>query len=301
MKNKIVSVGSIAIDELETPKGSQSNIIGGSVTFFSIAASKYNPVKVIGIVGTDFPQSGWDLFKKYNIDTDLISVKDGKTFSWGGKYSDDYSTRDTLYTDLGVFENYNPDISQSIDAEYLYLGNIQPSLQLDVINKIDKKKRIVSDTMNLWINLDQEGLWEVIKKSDIFMLNDEEAMELTGKNDLYEIANDFLKIGPDIVIIKKGAKGSILLSKNTLLDIPVYDKIELFDPTGAGDSFAGGLIGYFSKFGEDNLTEAMIHATATASYTVSDFGVKGLINSSHDSFDKRCKYIKSKIKNDNKG
>ena len=168
MKNKIVSVGSIAIDELETPKGSHSNIIGGSATFFSIAASKYNPVKVIGIVGTDFPQSGWDLFKKYNIDTDLITVKDGKTFSWGGKYSDDYSTRDTLYTDLGVFENYNPEINQSIDTEYLYLGNIQPSLQLDVINKINKKKRIVSDTMNLWINLDQEGLWEVIKKSDIF-------------------------------------------------------------------------------------------------------------------------------------
>ena len=301
MKNKIVSVGSIAIDELETPKGSQSNIIGGSATFFSIAASKYNPVKVIGIVGTDFPQSGWDLFKKYNIDTGLITVKDGKTFSWGGKYSDDYSTRDTLYTDLGVFENYNPEINQSIDAEYLYLGNIQPSLQLDVINKINKKKRIVSDTMNLWINLDQEGLWEVIKKSDIFMLNDEEAMELTGKNDLHEIANDFLELGPDIVIIKKGAKGSILLSKNTLLDIPVYDKIELFDPTGAGDSFAGGLIGYFSKFGEDNLIEAMTHATVTASYTVSDFGVKGLINSSHDSFDKRCEYIKSKIKNDDKG
>ena len=218
-----------------------------------------------------------------------------------GKYSDDYSTRDTLYTDLGVFENYNPEINQSIDTEYLYLGNIQPSLQLDVINKINKKKRIVSDTMNLWINLDQEGLWEVIKKSDIFMLNDEEAMELTGKNDLHEIANDFLELGPDIVIIKKGAKGSILLSQDTLLDIPVYDKIELFDPTGAGDSFAGGLIGYFSKFGEDNLIEAMTHATVTASYTVSDFGVKGLINSSHDSFDKRCKYIKSKIKNDDKG
>ena len=301
MKNKIVSVGSIAIDELETPKGSQSNIIGGSATFFSIAASKYNSVKVIGIVGTDFPQSGWDLFKKYSIDTDLITVKNGKTFSWGGKYSDDYSTRDTLYTDLGVFENYNPDISQLIDTEYLYLGNIQPSLQLDVINKINKKKRIVSDTMNLWINLDKEGLWEVIKKSDIFMLNDEEAIELTGKNDLHEIANDFLKVGPDIVIIKKGAKGSILLSRDTLLDIPVYDKIELFDPTGAGDSFAGGLIGYFSKFGEHNLVEAMIHATATASYTVSDFGVRGLIKSSNDSFDKRCKYIKSKIKNDDKG
>jgi len=298
MENKIVSVGSIAIDELHTPKGSRSNIIGGSATFFSIAASRYNPVKLIGIVGKDFPKEGWDLFKKYNIDTDLIAVKNGETFSWGGKYSDDYSTRETLYTNLGVFENYTPQISQSIDAEYLYLGNIQPSLQLDVINKIDNKKRIISDTMNLWINLDKKGLWEVIEKSNIFMLNDEEAIELSGKKDLHEIANDFLKIGPDIVIIKKGAKGSILLSKNTALDIPVYDKIELFDPTGAGDSFAGGLVGYFSKFGEENLTEAMIHATVTASYTVSNFGVKGLIDSSEESFESRCKHIKSKIKHE---
>ena len=196
---------------------------------------------------------------------------------------------------MGVFENYTPKINQSINTEYLYLGNIQPALQLDVINKIDNKKRIVSDTMNLWINLDKKGLWEVIKKSDIFMLNDEEAMELTGKKDLHEIANDFLKIGPDIVIIKKGAKGSILLTDSISLDIPVYDKIELFDPTGAGDSFAGGLVGYFSKFGEDNLTEAMIHATVTASYTVSDFGVNGLIESSENSFKSRCQYIKSKI------
>jgi sugar/nucleoside kinase (ribokinase family) len=297
MKNKIVSVGSIAIDELETPKGSQSSIIGGSATFFSIAASRYNQVKVIGIVGDDFPQEGWDLFKRYDIDTELITVKNGKTFSWGGKYSDDYSTRETLYTDLGVFENYKPDISQSIDTEYLYLGNIQPSLQLDVINKIHKKKRIVSDTMNLWINLDKKGLWEVIKKSNVFMLNDEEAIELAGKDDLQEIANDFLKMGPEIVIIKKGARGSILFSGDAYLDVPVYDKIELYDPTGAGDSFAGGLVGYFSEFGENNLLEAMIHATVTASYTVSNFGVKGLINSSHDSFEERCEYIKSKIKN----
>ena len=205
MENKIVAVGSIAIDELHTSKGSHSNLIGGSATFFSIAASKYNSVNLIGIVGDDFPESGWDLFKKYNVNTDLITIKDGTTFRWGGKYSSDYSTRETLYTNLGVFENYVPEIKADISTEYLYLGNIQPSLQLDVINKIKKKKRIVSDTMNLWINLDQDGLWEVIKKSDIFLLNDEEAIELTNKNNLNEIANDFLEMGPDIVIIKKGS------------------------------------------------------------------------------------------------
>ena len=295
MENKIVAVGSIAIDELHTSKGSHSNLLGGSATFFSIAASKYNSVNLIGIVGDDFPESGWDLFKKYNVNTDLITIKDGTTFSWGGKYSLDYSTRETLYTNLGVFENYVPEIKADISTEYLYLGNIQPSLQLDVINKIKKKKRIVSDTMNLWINLDQDGLWEVIKKSDIFLLNDEEAIELTNKNNLNEIANDFLEMGPDIVIIKKGAHGCLLVSKNQTLEVPVYDKIELFDPTGAGDSFAGGLVGYFSKFGEDNLSEALIHATVSASYTVSDFGVKGLLSYSEDSFKMRSDYVRSKI------
>ncbi len=295
MKNKIVSVGSIAIDELHTSKGSRPNIIGGSATFFSIAASRYSPVKVIGIVGDDFPQEGWDLFNKYSINTDMVTIEKGKTFSWGGKYSDDYSTRDTLYTDLGVFENYTPDIPESIDTEYLYLGNIQPSLQLDVIKKIKTKKRIVSDTMNLWIDLDLKGLWEVINLTNIFLLNDEEAMQLTGETDLNKIGHQLLESGPDTVIIKKGANGSTLFTSKGTIDIPVYDKIELFDPTGAGDSFAGGLVGYISKYGEENIKEALVHATATASFTVSDFGVAGLTTSSKESFELRCEYIKSKL------
>lgn len=295
MKNKILTVGSIAIDELHTPKGSEKNILGGSATFFSIAAAKYSPVKLIGIVGDDFPKEGWNLFQKYNINTDLVTIKKGETFNWGGKYSNDYSKRETLYTNLGVFENFSPNIPHSIDTEYLYLGNIQPSLQLDVINKVKNKKRIVSDTMNLWINLDVDGLWNVIDKTDIFLLNDEEAMELTNKTDLNEITKILLDAGPEIVIIKKGSKGALLAQNENTIDIPVYDKINLFDPTGAGDSFAGGLVGYFSKYGEDNLEDALIHATVTASYTVSDFGVKGLISSTEDAFEKRCKYLKTKI------
>ena len=295
MKNKILTVGSIAIDELHTPKGSEKNILGGSATFFSIAAAKYSPVKLIGIVGDDFPKEGWNLFQKYNINTELVTIKKGETFNWGGKYSNDYSKRETLYTNLGVFENFSPNVPPSIDTEYLYLGNIQPSLQLDVINKVKNKKRIVSDTMNLWIDLDVDGLWSVIEKSDIFLLNDEEAMELTNKTDLNEITKILLDAGPEIVIIKKGSKGALLAQNDNTIDIPVYDKINLFDPTGAGDSFAGGLVGYFSKYGENNLEDALIHATVTASYTVSDFGVKGLISSSEDSFEKRCKYLKTKI------
>jgi len=295
MENNILTVGSIAIDEIHTIKGSRKNILGGSATFFSIAAARYNPVDLIGIVGDDFPKEGWDLFKKYDINTELVTIEKGETFNWGGKYSDDYSTRDTLYTNLGVFENYIPNIKNDISTDYLYLGNIQPSLQLDVIDKVSQKKRIVSDTMNLWINLDKNGLHDVIKKSDIFLLNDEEAIELTGKSDLNEIAKDLQDMGPEIVIIKKGANGCLLVSKTDTIEVPVYDQIELFDPTGAGDSFAGGLVGYFSKFGENNLQEALVHASVTASYTVSAFGVDGLIASTEESFKSRCDYIKSKL------
>ena len=150
MKNKIDIVGSIAIDELHTSKGSRPNIIGGSATLFSIAASRYNTVKVIGIVGNDFPQEGWDLFNKYNVNTDMVTIKEGKTFSWGGKYSDDYSTRDTLYTDLGVFENFSPKIdTNQFNQPILFLANIQPALQMEVIKQIKSPSLIVMDTMIL--------------------------------------------------------------------------------------------------------------------------------------------------------
>ena len=164
-----------------------------------------------------------------------------------------------------------------------------------MINQVKNKKRIVSDTMNLWINLDIKGLWNVIEKSNIFLLNDEEAMELTNETDLEKIAKILLSSGPEIVIIKRGSRGAFLATNDTKINVPVYDKIDLFDPTGAGDSFAGGLVGYFSKNGENNLKEAMIHATVTASYTVSDFGVKGLVASSEKSFESRCKYLRKKI------
>ncbi|MAV64829.1 MAG: sugar kinase [Candidatus Marinimicrobia bacterium] len=295
MKNKIVAIGSIAIDEIQTIKGSKSDLVGGSATYFSVASSKYNDVKLIGVVGEDFPQKGWDLFESTGVSIDFISVEKGSTFRWGGKYSEDYSKRETLYTHLGVFENFSPIISESVSTDYLYLGNIHPALQLETIKKIDNKKRIVSDTMNLWIDLDPDGVWKVVEKSDIFFLNDEEAFELTNGKDLYDIGRKFISHGPDIVVIKKGAKGSLLFTSDKVLEVPVFDKIDLLDPTGAGDSFAGGFIGYMSKFGEKNLEEALVHATAMASYTVSGFGVEGLLSYSKNSFESRLNYIKSKI------
>ena len=187
MISKDISVvGSIALDTIKTSKGNQKNLLGGSAMYFSLSASIFSPVEVIGIVGTDFPNKGWKIFKSHNINYNNITIEDGKTFSWGGEYSDDYLSRDTLFTNLGVFENYIPNILSSINkGGTLFLANIQPSLQLHVLNQLsDSVSLVVADTMNLWIDTDLKGLNEVISKSNIFLLNDEEANQLTGCSDL---------------------------------------------------------------------------------------------------------------------
>ena len=271
---KILAVGSIAYDSIQTPKGNRERILGGSCTYFSVAASSYTNVQIIGIVGKDFDADSWNIFKKYNINTDNVEIADGKTFSWGGIYNSDYSTRDTLFTELGVFENFIPNIDSNIKNPILYLGNIQPQLQLDVISKVDSPYLIAADSMNLWIDLFPNKVKELISKVDLFMLNDEEARQLMNKDKLEDIADDLLKMGPKIVIIKKGGDGSLLAYKNKKINISVVPNTPIYDPTGAGDSFAGGLLGYISNHGLENPEKAVIHGTAVASYTVSGFGLE---------------------------
>ena len=275
---EILAVGSIAFDTIHTPKGNRDKILGGSSTYFSVASSRYCPVSLIGIVGNDFTDNEWALFNRYNINTESIEVCRGKTFSWGGKYNHDYTTRDTLFTDLGVFENFKPTIKTNYSSPILYLGNIQPELQLDVINKIKNPYLIAADSMNLWIDLFPRDVIELIKKVNIFLLNDEEAMQLTGMNDLEKIADLFLSYGAKIVIIKKGSKGSLLAHNNNKINISVVPGIKVLDPTGAGDSFAGGVIGYIAKYGTKEPINAVLHGTAIAAYTVSGFGVENLCN-----------------------
>ena len=289
---KILAVGSIAYDSIQTPKGNRERILGGSCTYFSVAASSYTNVQIIGIVGNDFDTDSWNIFKKYNINTDNVEIADGKTFSWGGDYNSDYSTRDTLFTELGVFENFIPNIDSNIKNPILYLGNIQPQLQLDVINKVDSPHLIAADSMNLWIDLFPDKVRELISKVDLFMLNDEEARQLMNKDNLEDIADDLLRMGPKIVIIKKGGKGSLLAYKNKRINISVVPNTPIYDPTGAGDSFAGGLLGYISNHGLENPEKAVIHGTAVASYTVSGFGLESLYKLKQDDLNKKIQEIK---------
>ena len=297
-KTNISVVGSIALDSLKTSKGDYNNLLGGSATYFSIAAAKFVPTEVIGIVGSDFPKHCWEIFDTKNINSKNIIEASGDTFRWGGKYSDDYSSRETLFTELGVFEHFKPNIiSSSTNQGILFLANIQPSLQLEVLNQMKNNvSLVVSDTMNLWIDLDIDGLHNVIKNSDIFLLNDEEAMQLTEESDLMDAGKQLLSKGPTMVIIKMGARGSMLITKNNIINIPCVPNINVFDPTGAGDSFAGGLIGYMAKYGQDDMISAMLYASAIASFTVSGFGIDKIINLNLSEIKSRVEILRALIK-----
>ena len=223
---------------------------------------------------------------------DSVEISNGNTFSWGGKYNADYSQRDTLFTELGVFENFKPIINTQYYKPILYLGNIQPELQFDVIKKIKEPHLIAADTMNLWIDLFPKDVWKLISKVNILFLNDEEAMQLTGNINLEEIADEFLNTGPDIVIIKLGGRGSLLATENKKIHLSVVPDIPIIDPTGAGDSFAGGVLGHIAINGYNNLIDAVKHGTAVASYTVSDFGINGLCKIKKEELDKKIALIK---------
>tara|TARA_B100000029_G_scaffold511075_1_gene604096 strand:+ start:340 stop:1257 length:918 start_codon:yes stop_codon:yes gene_type:complete len=275
--NPLLAVGSIALDSIKTPKGNRLDILGGSASYFTLAASLFTEVRVVGVVGTDFPEDGHALFHKPNVNAENLQIEQGTTFRWGGRYSNDYSSRETLFTELGVFETFTPQIKQHHrDTPFVFLGNIHPSLQLHVLDQMKDDALIVTDTMNLWIDTALSELNDVVAKSNTFLLNDEEAVQLTGKDDLSLAGKHLLERGPDTVIIKKGAEGSLIFQNGDCVSVPVYPGVEVKDPTGAGDSFAGGFLGMLSTGKKQDLTQAVLTGSAVASVTVSDFGVEGL-------------------------
>ena len=290
---QILAVGSIAYDTIHTSKGNAEHLLGGSATFFSLSASFYTKVSLIGVVGTDFSEDSWNILKKFDLDLSSVEIEKGQTFSWGGKYNQDYSHRETLFTNLGVFENFKPTIKTKYNQPILYLGNIQPELQFDVINKVKSPYLIAADTMNLWIDLFPDDVWNLISKVNIFFINDEEARQLTGENNLLKISDIFLNKGSEMVIIKKGSQGSLLATKEYKYNFSVVPNIDVCDPTGAGDSFAGGVLGYIAHFGLKNAIEAVKHGTAVASYSVSDFGIKNLINLTNEKIQSKKILVKS--------
>ncbi len=278
----LLVVGSLALDTIETPFGQAENMLGGSAVYISVAASYFAaPVRLVGVVGGDFPREAIDFLHDKNVDTDgLEIIKEGKTFRWGGRYHYDLNMRDTLYTDLNVFETFDPKIPQQFQkCKYVCLGNIDPVLQRRVLEQIDKPRLVVGDTMNFWIERKTGELKNTLKVMDVLIVNDSEARLLAKEPNLIKAARMIMEMGPRIVIIKKGEHGALLVTESTIFSAPAYPLENIHDPTGAGDSFAGGFSGWIAKtedVSDANLKRAVIYGSTMASFCAEKFGVGGL-------------------------
>lgn len=276
----IVIVGSTALDSIKTPKKENPRLLGGSASYASIAASFFAPVKMVGVVGDDFPRKYISLYKKHGIDIEGLQIKPGKTFHWSGEYEVNMNNRRTLSTELGVFADFNPVLPESYrNAEFVLLANIAPSLQLHVLEQVKKPKFIAADTMDLWLNIALDDLLKLLKKVDLFVLNDSEAKLLTKDDNVISAIKKIHKLGPKNVIIKKGEHGAILSVEGDLFVAPAYPLLKVVDPTGAGDTFLGGLIGYLASANgkiNENLRNAVVYGAVTASFCCEGFGVTRL-------------------------
>ena len=272
-------VGSVAFDSLETPFGERERILGGAATHFSLAASFFTRVNAVGVVGGDFGEPEWDVFRRHLIVTDDIEVvPDGKTFFWKGRYDYDMNTAHTLDTQLNVFETFAPKLSESSrNAEYVFLANIQPTLQREVRVQCKNAKFVAMDTMNYWITSAKDELIETIKSVDCIIINDAEARQLTDEPNIHKAARKILDFGLKAVVIKRGEYGATLFTKDQFFVVPAYPLESVFDPTGAGDTFAGGFMGYLAshdEISESILRRAMIYGSVMASFNVERFGTE---------------------------
>lgn len=280
---KLLVVGSVAFDAIETPFGKTDKILGGAATFIGLAASVLKTdVSLVSVVGGDFPQEYLDLLESRNIKTEGIEIiKEGKTFFWSGKYHNDLNTRDTLVTEVNVMENFDPKVPmEAMEAEILMLGNLHPSIQLSVLDKMKTRPQLVIlDTMNFWMDTALDTLLEMIERTDVITINDEEARQLSGEYSLVKAAQKIHEMGPTYVIIKKGEHGALLFYEGKIFAIPALPLEDVFDPTGAGDTFAGGFAAHLAKTADlsfDNMKSALIVGSAMASYTVEEFGTERL-------------------------
>lgn len=278
----LLIVGSVGLDYVKTPFGEIENALGGAATYISLSASYFTkPVKLIGVVGEDFPQEHIDMLEDHMVELDNLEViKDGKTFRWGGEYHYDLNVRDTLYTELNVFERFDPIIPDKFKKNsFVVLGNILPSLQMSVIDQLEGDNFIVTDTMNLWIETTYDDLLKVLKHTDALIINDSEARLLAHESNLIKAARIIKEMGPKYLIIKKGEHGALLFNDDTIFSAPAYPLENVFDPTGAGDTFVGGFSGYLHNAGEinfENLKRAVIYGSSMASFCVEQFSTKGL-------------------------
>jgi sugar/nucleoside kinase (ribokinase family) len=279
--SKLLIVGTVAFDAIETPFGKTDKILGGAATYIGLSASKFGVKSgIVSVVGGDFPQSNLDMLEKNGIDTTGIEIKkEGKTFFWSGKYHNDLNVRDTLITELNVLADFNPIVPKDfIDAEFLMLGNLHPAVQMAVIKQMPKRPKLVAlDTMNFWMDNTLDELMEVIKKVDVITINDEEARQLSGEYSLVKAAHKIHEMGPKYVVIKKGEHGALIFNNGSVFFAPALPLEEVFDPTGAGDTFAGGFMGHLTKtenLSFDNMKNAIIYGSNLASFCVEKFGTQ---------------------------
>ena len=298
--SKLVIVGTVAFDAIETPFGKTDKILGGAATFIGLAASQFNlDAAIVSVVGGDFPKEYLNLLSSRNIDISGIEiVENGKTFFWSGRYHNDMNSRDTLATELNVLSDFNPVVPENYrDAEVVMLGNLHPMVQMSVLDQmLEKPKLVVLDTMNFWMNNALEDLLEVIKRIDVITINDEEARQLTKEYSLVVAARKIHEMGPKYVVIKKGEHGALLFHDDNVFFTPALPLEEVFDPTGAGDTFAGGFSGYLAKTGDfsfENMKKAIVYGSTLASFCVEKFGTLRMEGLTSHEIHKRLQQFKT--------
>jgi len=273
----VLIVGSTALDSIKTPDAENSRLLGGSASHAAVAASFFSPVKLVGVVGDDFPKKYLQLYRRHRIDLAGLQVKPGKTFHWSGEYEVNLNHRRTLLTELGVFETFSPELPKAYQASpFVLLANIAPALQHHVLNQMRRPKFVVADTMDLWLNIALDDLVKLLRRIDGFVLNDSEAQQLTREENVFVALKKIHKLGPKYVIIKQGSHGSILSAPKGIFICPAYPLSKVVDPTGAGDSFVGGMMGYLATARghiDHNLRRAMIHGSVVASFCCEGFGL----------------------------
>ncbi len=289
----VLVVGTVALDSVETPFGKQKDILGGSATFFSISSSYFTDVRLVAVVGTDLPKRYINLFKRYGIDTRGLEIKKGKTFRWVAKYEYDMNVAKTIATRLNVFGDFHPKIPEEYrTTKNIFLANLDPELQNDILRQIHSPQFKASDSMNFWIENKKKELIRVLKDIDLFFANDAEAREFSDETNLFKAAKYILSLGPKMVIIKKGEHGCLFFSKKTSFSAPGFPLEVIRDPTGAGETFAGGVMGYLARFkriNESHVKKAIIYGSIMASYSVEDFSLKKLLKLNKRLINKRYK------------
>jgi len=276
----ILVVGTVAFDSIETPRGSVERVLGGSASYFAVAASFFSPVKIVGVIGQDFPEDYLAIFSRRGIDLEGLAREKGETFHWRGRYHEDLNVRDTVELHLNVLVGFVPRLPESYrGAEYVFLGNIDPAMQMEVLNQLERMRLVACDTMDHWIQGSSDELRKVLRKIEMLIINDSEARLLSGEHNIVRAARAILKLGPKVVLIKRGEYGVLQFSDSSVFATPAYPLEEVFDPTGAGDSFAGGFFGYLVRsrdHSQKGLRRAIVYGSVVASFTVEDFGLKRL-------------------------